>query len=130
VHVNPCHVITSLSAANSVEATTCVAVQLRRNTTDPRNAYYGRSPPPLISTTNYSLSAVGMLVHIYKCHLTSRRSEQTKEPQTRRNISRLDAKALDDKFHSRFYFRKSRTPQRPRRFVYKMCVVKRKNGEI
>ena len=76
MHVNPCHVITSLSAANSVEATTCVAVQLRRNTTDPRKVYYGRSPPHPISITNYSLSAVGMLVHIYKCHLTSRRSEQ------------------------------------------------------
>ena len=56
VHVNPCHVITSLSAANSVEATTCVAVQLRRNTTDPRNVYYGRSPPFLKQITLFLLS--------------------------------------------------------------------------
>lgn len=34
VHVNPCHVITRRSAANSVEATTCVAVQLRLHTID------------------------------------------------------------------------------------------------
>lgn len=53
VHVNPCHVITSRSAANSVEATTCVAVQLRRNTIDLTKLYYGRSP--------HLLSAVGML---------------------------------------------------------------------
>jgi hypothetical protein len=76
VHVNPCHVITGLSAANSVEATTCVAVQLRRNTTDPRYVYYGRS---FICTTNYSLSAVGMLVNIYKSHSTSPSPEYTKQ---------------------------------------------------
>lgn len=59
VHVNPCHVITSRSAANSVAATTCVAVQLRCNTTDLTKLYYGRSPPP--THTHILLSAVGKL---------------------------------------------------------------------
>lgn len=63
VHVNPCHVITSRSAANSVEATTCVAVQLRRNTIDLIKIYYGRSRPP----TFYLLQGCWELYTIYKC---------------------------------------------------------------